>query len=1837
MTEATHFRYSAGDEPIEGYVLVELLGRGASGSVWKAQGPGKTIALKIVDLKQKIGQKELRALKRVKDINHPNLVPIFAFWLKDAAGRTIDHDKLLDQLTDESSASGPRAIQLIIAMGLGESTLGDHLRVRRKSGEQGIVRNELLDYMDAAARAIDHLNLHHDIQHGDVKPTNILLVGGGVQVCDFGLASTVRDDMRQTSAGYSPAYAAPELIADDIPTSRSDQYSLAITFVELLTGRLPFPVEAEQLYDAKTQGQIRLEGLGEVERRTIRKATALDPSKRFETCTAMVKSLRQTGSDTDELTSYRFEYEAGDIPVPGYKLVEALGIGGAGQVWRATRAGVEVALKIVNLDRNIGQKELEALRLVKEFKHPNLIPIHGFWLRDDAGTLRDGSQVDLASPSSAPTQQTTSSVAMDKTVDLSTPPADGTVDVSGGNVDLFQTTNEAAHIAKPEVTAPRSTQLIIAMGLGDATLADRLTECDEQELPGIPRKEVLEYLRDAAEAIDLLNEKGIQHCDIKPTNILMVGRGEDVRGGVQVCDFGLAQAVGGDHSKSSPAYSPPYAAPELMQGEGPSATTDQFSLAITYVELLTNDLPYPSGSLKKLKAAKLAGEIDLSKLSGRDRRVVRRACSLDPAERYRNTRQMVAALQRRNQTLPIAIELLMILALTAFFFYPNDDGPTLKKINTHVKERDFRTAWIRTGDLEDDTSRAEARQDVVDAWQSSILSTSLGQVDVQTDKIHDDCNQLLGVESDHPRAALASAEIFVLRARARVRLEQWDEALLDLDRASPQIDQLETADPALIHYHLLTIVDRTRDPATNGQLIGDDDALLARIEAVAEARPKLASEHWEKWDTTQFEQVIKAIIAFAENVDETTPAFAKLSGVISRLTGAPADRDIRLRRVARYAEGGSPAEIERCESILAELTAEHTDDESQQLIEQHRCLVRVSDPETPWAAALDALEKLGTQAPSLEDSDDDEWLLEAVAERLRRQALINPQAIEYPTLHRHCKLYRARDPEDVATNACWLESAIELQLSSGQEMPSDSLSILQSLTEQLPQLSQDQRAFCLYVRSLVLFHNRDSQDTSSDLLPVAVRDANDWLTPHRRQRMTEMLLGWSAGLIGENLTSSADANDFFLSQPSAAAAEQASQLSAAAYQLAGAGGRNERFPQLIRIRALATYYDGTIRGGNEPWDAEVIRLLNEYEQLQGKLDGKLNLVGALSYARRNSDADKQQSLRSFATVLQSWFDSMETPVSRDQENPRGRIRYDANKPSVRICRQVIEPALHVADLPEINTSQLKLPHKLPKIETPVASEVASILALKGYLLLTDHDVRRYYESSATPEESGGATQEAFVAYLFANELEPGNQQHLFGLGLAFHALPDVSQTDKIQGLNWVVQQADQHGFSSPKLHGLRGFVNALQARNSVLLADKARFYGAARRNFRQALRTKSQLSEPDRLIFEPSYLVSLSSVDLELAFVREKRGRRRVQARELLREAVRVADLATKTNWASAPELPWISKGNAQEDLELYVRDGEQNYVKSIESFTTARNIAFHHWRSTKLATLSRERCRFRLVANDPDETTVRKIARDLSKAHMGNHALDWEIMFWVGRAYRLLAERQANPDDIRLAREAFQQASDSAKGKTHDWPVYNIGWAEFELGQGNKDRAMALATEVIKLGVENVRDDIFLRAIPIAFQGQPAKQVAAKIEDYLSKTEGRPFIQAELRLMRAPLWVKAARDDTDQAERYLRVAYQDCKAVRDWSQRDLARMPESETHFRARADAWIGGIMSNYDFLELLDDEDRQPTIERLKTNLDRAIRDLIPEDRPSSSEALLTAGGVWQYFFDETHPALK
>ena len=112
--------------------------------------------------------------------------------------------------------------------------------------------------------------------HGDIKPQNIMLVGGSVQVADFGLARSLGGDARATTVSASPAYGAPESLAGGVSVATSDQYSLAISYVELRTGHLPFDakVPAAIIY-SHVQGKLDLSRLPTAEMVVIRKATAM--------------------------------------------------------------------------------------------------------------------------------------------------------------------------------------------------------------------------------------------------------------------------------------------------------------------------------------------------------------------------------------------------------------------------------------------------------------------------------------------------------------------------------------------------------------------------------------------------------------------------------------------------------------------------------------------------------------------------------------------------------------------------------------------------------------------------------------------------------------------------------------------------------------------------------------------------------------------------------------------------------------------------------------------------------------------------------------------------------------------------------------------------------------------------------------------------------------------------------------------------------------------------------------------------------------------------------------------------------------------------------------------------------------------------------------------------------------------------------------------------------------------------------------------------------------------------------------------------------------------------
>lgn len=594
--------YSAGQEIVPGFRLESRLGHGGFGEVWKANGPGGThLAIKIVPLGERLGLEEFMAVRLFKSIRHPNLVPIIAFWLKTKNG------DLLSEAGDSTMLRQAQDLHLILAMGLGDKNLLQRLYERQRAGHPAIERDELLNYMEDAARAIDYLNHHplevagnKGIQHCDIKPQNILIVGGAAEVCDFGLARMLGSGTLQTEG--SAAYMAPELIQHGQPSPTTDQYSLAVSYVELRTGSLPANLTspAAAIW-THIQGKLDLSHLPDKERDVIRRATALDPERRYSSAMEMVRELRQAAKEKGVPIPVSFpaaEPEAGREIVPGYKLIRCIGRGTFGEVWHAIApGGMPVALKIIrNLDSTTGRQEFHSLACIKNLEHNHLLELYAYWLID--GTGRILSDADLEKPK-----------------------------------------------------GPQPTTLVIASRLASKNLLERLRECQRTGLPGIPPQELLRYMRQAASALDHLNAQqhpwagrlvSLQHCNIKPENLLLSV------GVVKIGDFGLAKVVEDTTPIShdaTVAFAPAYAAPERFSNQI-SRFSDQYSLAITYFKLRTGELPFPPGSPSDdYSHCHQQGMLNFDALENdRERAVLRKATALKPEERYPTCTEMVRAL-----------------------------------------------------------------------------------------------------------------------------------------------------------------------------------------------------------------------------------------------------------------------------------------------------------------------------------------------------------------------------------------------------------------------------------------------------------------------------------------------------------------------------------------------------------------------------------------------------------------------------------------------------------------------------------------------------------------------------------------------------------------------------------------------------------------------------------------------------------------------------------------------------------------------------------------------------------------------------------------------------------------------------------------------------------------------------------------------------------------------------------------------------------------------------------------------------------------------------------------
>lgn len=159
---------------------------------------------------------------------------------------------------------------------------------------------------------------------------------------------------------------------------------------------------------------------------------------------------------------------------------------------------------------------------------------------------------------------------------------------------------------------------------------------------GLPRQEFREIALPLLDALAYSHELGVLHGDLKPSNVMLS------EGGPRLFDYGLGQARDGLADglpklsrQRFAAWTPRYAALELLEGAPPSPATDLYAVACVLYELLEGTHPYRRLNAKEAKAMGLERQLrQPASLPRHLWRALRTALALTESERQINTREL---------------------------------------------------------------------------------------------------------------------------------------------------------------------------------------------------------------------------------------------------------------------------------------------------------------------------------------------------------------------------------------------------------------------------------------------------------------------------------------------------------------------------------------------------------------------------------------------------------------------------------------------------------------------------------------------------------------------------------------------------------------------------------------------------------------------------------------------------------------------------------------------------------------------------------------------------------------------------------------------------------------------------------------------------------------------------------------------------------------------------------------------------------------------------------------------------------------------------------------------
>ena len=199
---------------MENYIILEMIGEGAFGKVYKGQRKctNQIVAIKKIMKKGK-KEKELKNLRQEIDILH-----------------RLYHENIVQFLDSFETHS-----EFCLVTELATGQLYEIIQEDKKLPE-----NQIKDIALQLSSALFYLH-SNNIIHRDIKPQNILISAGGIiKVCDFGFARAIDNKTMITSIKGTPLYMAPELLKEYPYNKKADLWSLGVILYELFVGQPPF-------------------------------------------------------------------------------------------------------------------------------------------------------------------------------------------------------------------------------------------------------------------------------------------------------------------------------------------------------------------------------------------------------------------------------------------------------------------------------------------------------------------------------------------------------------------------------------------------------------------------------------------------------------------------------------------------------------------------------------------------------------------------------------------------------------------------------------------------------------------------------------------------------------------------------------------------------------------------------------------------------------------------------------------------------------------------------------------------------------------------------------------------------------------------------------------------------------------------------------------------------------------------------------------------------------------------------------------------------------------------------------------------------------------------------------------------------------------------------------------------------------------------------------------------------------------------------------------------------------------------------------------------------------